>query len=576
MKKIQECIILTSLIVGIFFIFGCSSSQPKNPESLPVVHSVPPADETGRDRALQHFITGAALDAKQAYADAIPEYQAALTTDSAAALYYVLSKDYSQLNKFLQAAEAGKKAVQLDSMNIMYRENLASIYVNTYKMDLAIQQYEQIVRIDSSSMDRWYTLGRLYQPGKPLRALEIYEKILNRDGDQPDILYRCGVLYTSLGRFDQAAEKFKRMLNLDPGNKQCQKQLADAYTKAGRLSEAKKILESMLDADRSDPEIIAALADLYMDQKEYMEAIKLYQKLLVQGATNPEVKLRIGIGMFGLIEHDSTMATKAQNIFEEMTTVLTGDWRPHWYLGMLALNAKKDSLAAYQFKIVTTIAEWNATAWWLLGSTLFSQNKFQEVLEEMQKAEKSNPKDFRIYLLQGLVYSRLEQQDKTIERLEIAHRLNPNDINTLGTLALTYDNEHRYEMSDSLYEQALRVDPKSALLLNNYSYSLSERGLQLDRALEMSRIAVATEPENSAYLDTYGWICFKLGHYQQARQYIEKAIAAGTAGAVLYEHIGDVYFQLGDKIKAVTTWKKALGMDIKNEALRKKIERGSL
>jgi Tfp pilus assembly protein PilF len=131
-------------------------------------------------------------------------------------------------------------------------------------------------------------------------------------------------------------------------------------------------------------------------------------------------------------------------------------------------------------------------------------------------------------------------------------------------------------MSDSLYEQALRVDPKSALLLNNYSYSLSERGLQLDRALEMSRIAVATEPENSAYLDTYGWICFRLGHYQQARQYIEKAIAAGTAGAVLYEHIGDVYFQLGDKIKAVTIWKKALGMDIKNETLRKKIERGSL
>jgi tetratricopeptide (TPR) repeat protein len=94
-------------------------------------------------------------------------------------------------------------------------------------------------------MGSWSTLGRLYQPGKPLRALEIYEKILNRDGDQPDILYRCGVLYTSLGRFDQAAEKFKHMLNLDPGNKQYQKQLADAYTKAGRLSEAKKILESI-------------------------------------------------------------------------------------------------------------------------------------------------------------------------------------------------------------------------------------------------------------------------------------------------------------------------------------------
>ncbi|MFZ1978712.1 MAG: tetratricopeptide repeat protein [Bacteroidota bacterium] len=576
MKKFQECILLTSFVVGIFFISGCSGSLPNNAGSIPAVHLSPPVDETGRDRALQHFINGAALDAKEAYAEAILEYQEALKTDSAAAIYYVLSKDYSLLNTPLQAKEAGKKAVQLDSMNKTYRENLASIYVNAYQQDMAIEQYEKIVRIESSSMDSWYTLARLYQTTKPLRALEIYEKILEHDGDQPDILYQCGVLYTTLGRFDQAAEKFKRMLTLNPDSKQLQKQLADVYTKAGRLSEAKKILQSMLDADQNDPEIIAALADIHMDQKEYTEAIKLYQKLLAQGVTNPEVKLRIGIGMFGLIEHDSTMAPKAQNIFEEMSTVLIGDWRPHWYLGILALNAKKDSLAAYQFKIVTTLAEWNANAWWFLGSTLFSRNKFQEVLEAMQKAEKSVPKDFRIYLLQGLVYSRLAQPDKTIERLEIAHRLNPKDINTLSTLALTYDNEHRYEMSDSLYEEALRVDPQSALLLNNYGYSLSERGLQLNRALEMSLIAITSEPENSAYLDTYGWICYRLGQYQQARQYIEKAVAAGSASAVIYEHLGDVYFRMGDQKKAVTTWQKALEMDSKNETLRKKIERGSL
>ncbi len=144
----------------------------------------------------------------------------------------------------------------------------------------------------------------------------------------------------------------------------------------------------MLDSDKNDPEIIAALADIHLDQKEYAEAIKLYQKLLAQGVTNPEVKLRIGIGMFGLIEHDSTMAFKSKKVFEEMAALLTGDWRPHWYLGLLALNAKKDSLAVYQFKIVTTLADWNANAWWFLGSTLFSQNKFQEVLQEMRSSGK--------------------------------------------------------------------------------------------------------------------------------------------------------------------------------------------
>jgi tetratricopeptide (TPR) repeat protein len=576
MKKFHVCILLTSLLVGIFYIFGCGASRPDNKAPVTGTRAESPADDFGRDRALQHFITGASLDAKGAYTEAILEYKEALTSDSAAAVYYVLSKDYALLNEHLPAEEAARKAVRLDSLNIIYRENLASIYINAYQIDPAIEQYEQIVRLDSTSTNAWYALARLLQPNNPLRTLQIYEKILEREGDDPDVLYQCASLYTTMGRFDQAAEKFKRMLDLSPNDRQLQKQLAASYSKAGRLEEAKKILDSILEADQSDPEVIASLADIHLDRKEYREAIDLYQKLLSQGATNPEIKLRIGIGMFGLIEHDSTMALKAQKIFEELIPLLIGDWRPHWYLGALALSAKKDSLAASEFKTVTTLAEWNGDAWWFLGSSLFSQNKFQEVLETMQKAEISVPKDFRIYLLEGLVYSRLAQPEKTIERLEIAHRLNPKDINALGTLAMTYDSEHRYQKSDSLYEEALLIDPHSALLLNNYSYSLSERGLQLNRALEMSSSAVTSEPGNSAYLDTYGWICYRLGQYQQAQEYIEKAIAAASASAVVYEHMGDVYFRMGNQQKAVTTWKKALEMDSTNEELRKKIERGSL
>ncbi len=246
MKKLQECILLTSLLVGIFFIPGCSSSQPKNTGAMPPVHAVPGTDETGRDRALQHFITGAALDAKESYAEAILEYQKALTTDSAAALYYVLSKDYALLNKYQQAAETGKKAVRLDTMNITYRENLASIYVNIYQPDSAIQQYERIVKIDSTSMDYWYTLARLYQTSKPLRALEIYEMILDHDGDQPDILYQCGMLNTALKRFDRAAETFKRMLKLDPGNKQIAKTACRRLYKSRQAQRGKR--SSSIDA----------------------------------------------------------------------------------------------------------------------------------------------------------------------------------------------------------------------------------------------------------------------------------------------------------------------------------------
>ncbi len=139
---------------------------------------------------------------------------------------------------------------------------------------------------------------------------------------------------------------------------------------------------------------------------------------------------------------------------------------------------------------------------------------------------------------------------------------------------MTLDGLQRFTQSDSLYEEGLRLNPKSALLLNNYGYSLSERGLQLERALEMSKQAITAEPENSAYLDTYGWILFKLNNYKDAAIYIEKSTMTGQASSVVYEHLGDVYEKLGQNEKALESWKKAFELDSKNKSAQGKIFRG--
>jgi len=250
------------------------------------------------------------------------------------------------------------------------------------------------------------------------------------------------------------------------------------------------------------------------------------------------------------------------------------DWRPYWYLGAIAANRHKDSLAGSYFEQVIKLEEHHGDAWWFFGSTLFEQEKYDKLLETMAQAQKVLPNDFRFYLLQGLALTRMERQEDAVQPLEKAHELNPKDLNTLSTLALTLDGLQRYPRSDSLYEEGLKQDPKSALLLNNYGYSLAERGLQLERSLEMAKQAITIEPDNSAYLDTYGWILFKLKNYKDAAMYIEKSIASGKASSVVHEHLGDIYEKLGNKEKALELWKKAFEMDPKNKNAEEKIIRG--
>ena len=97
--------------------------------------------------------------------------------------------------------------------------------------------------------------------------------------------------------------------------------------------------------------------------------------------------------------------------------------------------------------------------------------------------------------------------------------------------------------------------------------------MQLDRALKMSEEAIKKDSTNSSYLDTYGWIMYKLGRYSEAEEYIKKAIELGDVSAVVLEHLGDVYEKLNKPDEAKKYWTKALDKDQQNTALREKIER---
>ena len=101
---------------------------------------------------------------------------------------------------------------------------------------------------------------------------------------------------------------------------------------------------------------------------------------------------------------------------------------------------------------------------------------------------------------------------------------------------------------------------------------MSELGQDLERAERMSFKTISEEPDNVVYLDTYAWILFRQRRYDEARVYIDKALVNdSTLDAIYFEHAGDIYAQLGDVVKAVEFWKRALEKDEKNVLLRKKI-----
>ena len=288
----------------------------------------------------------------------------------------------------------------------------------------------------------------------------------------------------------------------------------------------------------------------------------------------------------------------------------TTDWQIKMYLGAIAINQHQDSVAIDLFSQVTKMAGWNVQAWVRLGGLYFDNRKYDEAVKVMDEAIQLFPDDFTVNLILGLslaqnnrssdakpylkkavdlnpsdvnalsaygfTLSQLKENEEAVKYLTKALKISPDDVNLLGTLGLIYDGLENWEACDSTYEKALSLDSTNALVNNNYAYSLSERGIKLDKALKMAEIAIKKEPLNSSYLDTIGWVFFKLGRYEKAKEYIEKAIKVGGESSVMLEHLGDIIYMLGNKVQAKKMWEKSLSLDSTNSKLKLKIEKGEI
>ncbi|MPN18818.1 hypothetical protein SDC9_166183 [bioreactor metagenome] len=143
-------------------------------------------------------------------------------------------------------------------------------------------------------------------------------------------------------------------------------------------------------------------------------------------------------------------------------------------------------------------------------------------------------------------------------------------IEVWESLADVYSVVENYDQSDFFYEKILLKSPNNLTACNNYAYYLSNRNKDLDKALILAQRALDGNSESSEYLDTYGWIKFKLGDYQVALEFVEKSLQYNDTHSEVYGHLADIYLMLGNIVEAKKALDKALVIDPDNIKLLEK------
>ena len=598
MKKILTLLVLLIIIVG------CSDTE----QVSNLTGNVNPVqDEYAKSKALDHFINGSVSEAKGDYANAIIEYLEALNYDTSAGIYYSVAKNYLYLNKLSSALKYAKLSIKYDSTETGYYDLLSDIFYQANETDSSVTALQKILELDSTNVETYYKLARIYEDKKPLKAVETYENLMKIIGPEWNVLLHVSELYEKLGYYDKASASLEQLLAIDPSNLSLQKLAIDFYERTEEYSNAIRMLDEIIELRPDDLDAREKKAQILLKQNKWDEAAEQYEYFLNRKDIPLDSKIRIGVSYFAKAITDSAMLPFAKKFFTTMDKD-TSYWQIKLYLGAIAISQKDDSTAIKNFKFVTENARWKADAWIQLGGLYFDNHRYEEAEKLMTEALELFPNEFAVNLILGLskaqqnkyddaakylktaidinssdptalsaygyTLNQLNRNEEAIEYLSRALVLQPNDVNLMGTLGLIYNSLKKFEQSDSVYENALKIDPQNALVNNNYAYSLSERDLQLERALEMVKISIKADSLNSSYLDTIGWVYFKLNDYDKAKFYIEKAIDVGGENAVMLEHLGDILYKMGQQTKAKEKWQEALKLDSKNDKLKQKIDTG--
>ncbi len=138
--------------------------------------------------------------------------------------------------------------------------------------------------------------------------------------------------------------------------------------------------------------------------------------------------------------------------------------------------------------------------------------------------------------------------------------------------AATCEEAGQEKKAEAILREGLKEYPNEDRILNFLAYMWAEQGTNLNEALAFSRKTLERDPDNAAYVDTLGWIYFKLKKYDLALERLKRANELQAGEPTLLDHLGDVYSALGRPDKALTYWKQSFTIDPKNQAVEAKLK----
>lgn len=493
-------------------------------------------------------------------------------------IHYSLMDVYLELDDLTNAVYHGQKANEIESENMWSRLKLSEALRRLGQIEDALVELDAILTFSPNNLDVLYLIASVQSnQGRYEQSNITYNKILNLKGSERTVHYQRFQNFTSLGDIDSAIAELEEIRKLSPGNLNTLHTLSQFYLENKQPDEAKKVLKDALQRNPRDPETLITLSDIYINEGDWQTSGEILNTIVSDPLVSDMNKVELVqymLSRFSSEQGNEEYFDTVQSMIETLVSENKDFGLSHALAAEFYSMIEDYSRALVHLESTTTLMPENEEAWRQRLQLLQMQNRYDETIEVGLQADNNVPDDALIQFFLGGAYFLSDDNDNAIKWLESASEMPARATLKsviLGTLGDSYASADDWESAYEAYENAIRYDSENDVTLNNYAYYLAERDKRIEEAKEMAEKALALSPGNTTYLDTMGWIYFKMGEYEKAKEYIESSLNSGSTSAEVMEHMGDVYEKLGDNNKAMHWWEKALQQDDSRTHLQEKI-----
>ncbi len=508
--------------------------------------------------------------------EAIAAFEKCVTLkDDDDAVYFALSQLYLIKNDRLTSANHIRKAAELDPDNIWYTQELAYMYFESSNYNEAVKNFAKLIKKEPRNVDWLYGYAEaLVKAGKFDEAVSAYNKMEDQLGMYPELSIQKFQLYVQLKQDAKGIEEIEKARKKFPQDSQLIATLVDFYFQRGKETEAIQMLEELSIADPKNGRANLALADIYRQKGDQKKAYDFLKKAFDCPDVTLDNKMQI---LINIHETSNKVDPEVSELVEMVLRDHPTDAKSYSIKGDFLLRQEKEAEALAAYKMALKYDKTQYPIWKQVLIMEYQATDFKSLYQDANECLEYFPTVTTVYLLSGVASVQLKQYQEAITILESGIEMVVSDKSMEaeynGQLGEAYFGVMDHIKGKSFYEKAMKLDPNSSLIKNNYAYRLAMSKTDLERALDIINEVVALNSQSPHFLDTKGVVLFQMTLFEEAKLFFDKANKLNPNDKLIVEHLGDAHYKTGQKAEAVELWIKAKELGSTNKMIDKKIDK---